>query len=464
MQRMPNVVLINCDDMGYGDLGCYGSEQNDTPFIDQLAKEGVLMTSCYAASPVCSPSRASLMTGSYPARCGINRVLFPRDPLGLNPNEYTIANMFQDHGYKSMIVGKWHCGDQKEFLPMEYGFDGYYGLPYSNDMGRQVGRENGTTYPPLPLIDGDEVIQEQPDQRALTERYVEQCVRFVRKNKDNPFFLYFAHMHVHLPLYANARFEEESRNGDFGACMAEVDWACHAVVEELKKQGIYEDTLIIFTSDNGSRAADGASNGTLRGTKLYTWEGGLRVPCIFHWKGRLSENMKIDHMCSHLDFLPLLAHIIGAKLPEELEIDGMDIYDTIFHNKPVRQEFAYYGCCMRTESHSYLCALRKGDWKMHNQMVYWKKVGGFAYQPKTELYNLKTDIGETRNVYDEYPEIVAEFQTLFAEYRERLGDANQGGMGRESRLCGRVAHPVTLTTYHENHPYITALYDKEDQG
>lgn len=464
MRKKPNIVFINCDDMGYGDLGCYGSTVNDTPFLDSLAQEGVKLTSCYAASPVCSPSRASLMTGSYPSRCGINRVLFPADPLGLSQDQYTLGHLFRQEGYRSMIVGKWHCGDQQEFLPTEYGFDEFYGLPYSNDMGRQVGRENGDTYPPLPLLDGKEVIQEQPDQRALTERYVEQCNRFIRANKEVPFFLYLAHMHVHLPLYANNRFEQESRNGDFGACMAEVDWACHAVVEELKRQGIYEDTCIIFTSDNGSRGQDGASNGALRGAKFFTWEGGIRVPCIFHWKNRIKENQVIDHMCSHIDFLPLFAHIIGANLPDELEIDGVDIYDTIMDNQQVRDEFAYYGSCMRTEQTGYLCAIRKGEWKMHYQRSYWPETGGFFYEPKKELYHLAVDIGESNNVYDQYPEIVAQFEELCKDYKERLGDQSSNVMGSQSRLCARVEHPVTLTKYKESHPYIVALYDKEDQG
>ncbi|NLY37572.1 MAG: sulfatase-like hydrolase/transferase, partial [Tissierellia bacterium] len=199
----PNIVLINCDDLGYGDLGCYGSKKNDTLAIDKLAKEGMKFTDFYAASPVCSPSRGALMTGCYPPRIGFGAfngewVLFPGDDVGLNPDEKSLASILKDAGYSTMHVGKWHCGDQPEFLPTRHGFDDYYGLPYSNDMAPMEARP---TMPPLPLISGEEVIQEQPDQCSLTERYVEKSLEFIKKNKDKPFFLYFAHMHVHLPLY-----------------------------------------------------------------------------------------------------------------------------------------------------------------------------------------------------------------------------------------------------------------------
>lgn len=285
----PNIILINCDDLGYGDLGCYGSKVNKSPNIDLLAKEGMMFTDFYSASPVCSPSRGALMTGCYPIRIGFesfegDQVLFPGHPVGLNRSEFTIPQMLKEVGYTSMIIGKWHCGDQEEFLPLQYGFDRYYGLPYSNDMGRQrrkqgIQEELDKRYPPLPLIYNDKVIQEQPDQRSLIERYVEHANMFIRENKGKSFFLYFAPLQVHLPLYAPLRFVDESQNGDFGACVAAVDWALAAMVQELKYQGIYENTLLIFTSDNGSRGDHGASNAPLRGRKGFTYEGGMRVPC-----------------------------------------------------------------------------------------------------------------------------------------------------------------------------------------
>lgn len=217
----PNIVLINCDDLGYGDLGCYGSPVHRTPVLDRMAEEGIRYTDFYMAAPLCSPSRGAMLTGCYPKRIGFGtfegrQVLFPGQGVGLNPKEHTMAKALKEQGYSTMLVGKWHCGDQPEFLPSNHGFDHYYGLPYSNDMGRQTGRED---YPPLPLMLDDDVLQEQPDQASLTERYIEQSVRFIRQNKDTPFFLYLAHMHVHLPLYVPDRFLKQSRNGAYGAAV-----------------------------------------------------------------------------------------------------------------------------------------------------------------------------------------------------------------------------------------------------
>ena len=299
----PNIILINCDDLGYGDLGCYGSKLNDTPNIDKLSEEGIKFTNFYMASPVCSPSRAAMLTGCYPPRISFgsfddNRnVLFPGSPTGLNPNEITIANQVKSAGYNTKIIGKWHCGDQKEFLPTNYGFDSYYGIPYSNDMGRAVipedmipggsfgpideeTRSRREKFPPLPLISDNEVIQEQPDQAGITERYVEESIKFIRKNKKQPFFLYLAHMYVHLPLYAPERFINNSRNGRYGAAVSGIDWSTAMILDELKKLDLDENTLIIFTSDNGSNTRNNGSNAPLRGKKQETYEGGQRVPMI----------------------------------------------------------------------------------------------------------------------------------------------------------------------------------------
>ena len=232
--QRPNIILINCDDLGYGDLGCYGSTINSTPALDRMAREGMRFTDFYMASPVCSPSRGAMMTGCYPPRIGFGAfegrlVLFPGHAVGLNPEEITVARLLSDAGYATKLVGKWHCGDQPEFLPTRHGFDSYYGIPYSNDMGRQ--REDDT-WPPLPLVRDEDVIQQQPDQAALTERYVEESVRFIRDNRDRPFFLYLAHMHVHLPIYPSARFMRESRNGRYGGAVACVDWATDVLLHE----------------------------------------------------------------------------------------------------------------------------------------------------------------------------------------------------------------------------------------
>ena len=475
----PNIILVNFDDLGYGDLGCYGSKVNRTPFIDKLASEGIIFTDFYAASPVCSPSRAALMTGCYPKRIGFSSfdgksVLFPGAAIGLNPEETTIAQLLKNAGYSTMIIGKWHCGDQPEFLPLNYGFDHYYGLPYSNDMGRQKRKENMSEeelaqydkiYPPLPLISDNDVIQEQPDQRGLIERYVEQAVKFIRNNAKNPFFLYFAPMQVHLPLYAPERFVRESINGDFGACVECVDWAIGVMINELKKLGNYENTIIIITSDNGSLAANGASNGKLRGRKATTWEGGMRVPCIFHWKQLIKKYAVCSEIACNIDFLPTFANIVGIELQQDRIIDGIDLMPVIVNtqpeeikleiqragisiNGPKRDSILYY-------SRDNLEAVRVGEWKLHFRK---------GNQEIKELYNLKEDIGETNNVYNNYPEIVHKLNLFAQKCREDLGDSAVNIVGKNTRLPGRVKNPKMLTEYDPDHPYIIALYDKMEVG
>ena len=468
--RQPNVILINCDDLGYGDLGCYGSPVNQTPAIDRLAAGGIRFTSFYAASPVCSPSRAGLMTGSYPPRVSINRVLFPGEPYGLDPGEYTLPKMFHDQGYQTMLIGKWHCGDQPASLPGPCGFDHYYGLPYSNDMGMQAGKTDFVRFPPLPLLLDQTVLEEQPDQTSLTERYVEQAVRFLRLNQalDRAFFLCLAHMHVHLPLYAAARFVRESANGDYGACVASVDWALAVLVDELKSLGLYDDTIIIFTSDNGSRGGtgqdyydpnlpvDGPSNAPLRGSKHTTFEGGQRIPMIFSWPANLTGGRICADIGSQIDLLPTLCHLIGGELPAGLAIDGLDQSDLFLGHGPSRRHtFIYFSSGEIGPAGSPLEAVRMGAWKLHR---YRKGV------PVFELYNLETDLSETTNVYDQHPEIIAAMNEWTHAAALDLGDTNTHQAGRQVRPCLVAADPQTLTQYDENHPYIIALYDKADAG
>ncbi len=461
MLNKPNIVLINCDDLGYGDLGCYGSRVNKTPNIDMLASEGMLFTDFYSASPVCSPSRGALMTGCYPKRIGFESfngqaVLMPGHPLGLNRSELTIPGMLKEEGYTSMIVGKWHCGDQEEFLPLKYGFDSYYGLPYSNDMGRQkrrwgVQEDLDKRYPPLPLISNDEVIQEQPDQAPLIERYVEHATMFIRKNTKKPFFLYFAPLQVHLPLYAPQRFVDESDNGDFGACVAAVDWALGVLIQELKMHELYEDTLIIFTSDNGSRADHGASNDPLRGTKGFTYEGGMRVPCIMSWKSQIKSGQKCCAITSNIDFLATFASLCNRTLPSDRIIDSVDMTPLLFENtgkEHKRDSMVYY-------SRENLEAVRVGQWKLH-----------FRKRNDTinELYNLENDIGEKNNVYSLYPDIVNKLKGYARQYAEELGDKANNIEGKKVREIGRIENPKMLTSYNANYPYMVALYDKKDDG
>ena len=461
----PNIILINCDDLGYGDLACYGSKLNKTPHLDQMAAEGTRFTDYHVMSPICSASRASLLTGCYPQRVGIPGVLFPADPIGLHPDEITVADVLKGQGYRTKIIGKWHCGDQPQFLPTNHGFDEYYGLPYSNDMGIQGKPENFPSRVPLPLMHNAEVLQQQPDQRGLTERYMEQSIRFIRDNaqsaKDNPaqrspFFLYLAHMYVHVPLFVPRRFLRESDNGGYGGAVQCIDWVAGVIFHELKQLGIDHHTMVIFTSDNGSRArGEGGSNAPLRGTKFTTWEGGQRVPFIVRWPGKVPANRVCHELITAMDLLPTLARFAHATEPKDRTIDGKDITPLLLGQPDAaspHDQFYYY----RLEN---LEAVRQGNWKLHFAKG---KAFGPAEEIGLELYDLQNDIAEQHNVIDDHPDIVQQLQALADLARNDLGDAltNHPGTGR--RQPGRVENPQPLTTYDPEHPYIVAAYDTPD--
>ena len=467
MASKPNVIIIFADDLGYGDLGCYGSKINQTPTLDKMADEGKKFSNFYVSSPVCSPSRASLMTGCYPQRISFGtfdglRVLFPGQGIGLSNEEKTVAKTFKESGYSTKIIGKWHCGDQEEFLPTNHGFDSYFGIPYSNDMGRQVKIKdyipNDSSLhkitewdrPPLPLVRDKEVIQEQPDQRSIAERYTEDAVKFMRENKETPFFLYLAHMQVHLPLYAAEKFVKESKNGDYGACVASIDWSTKVIFDELKELGIDENTIVIFTSDNGSRLQNqGGSNGNLRGGKGQTWDGGQRVPCIIRWPGKINEGQQTDALSTTMDFLPSITKLIGGNLPLK-KIDGIEMSDLFFSNEnsSKRDSFLYY-------NEDELEAIRYKNWKLH-----------FKKEDKliNELYDLDNDISEKVNLYSSHKEIVSKLSILADEFRKSLGDKYLDIKGEEVRPANRIDNPKPLTEYDENHPYMYAEYDKGERG
>jgi arylsulfatase A len=452
----PNIILINCDDLGYGDLGCYGSECNDTPHLDRLAEEGVRFTDFYMASPVCSASRAAMLTGCYSQRIGFGncQVLFPGQAQGLNPKEATIARQLKEVGYETKIIGKWHCGDQPEFLPTNHGFDEYFGIPYSNDMGRQA--TNNFSWPPLPLLRNGEVIQQQPDQRGITERYVDESLQFMRRDRETPFFLYLAHMYVHVPLFIPQQFLSASRNGAYGGAVACIDWAMGMIEAELVRLGIKEETLVIFTSDNGSRAQDeGGSNAPLRGTKAQTWEGGQRVPCMMRWPGTIAAGSTCEGIASSIDLFATLCELAGAPLPADTRLDSISLVDTILEGKPTARDlFAYY-------KNATLEAVRKGDWKLHFCKTGWAPGSG-EEKVLFELYNLRDDIGEERNVYDARPDVVAELEEVAEMFRTALGDARLGRVGSEVREVGLCKDPKPLTEYDESHPYMIAYYDLAD--
>ena len=457
VSQKPNVILINCDDLGYGDLGCYGSTVNKTPALDSLAASGLKLNDFYMGSPVCSPSRSAMMSASYPPRVGMGNpngriVLFPGDAQGLNTDELTMPRVFKDGGYSTKMIGKWHCGDQPEFLPTRHGFDEYFGLPYSNDMGRRTNRPDS---PPLPLLLNDEVIQEQPDQRGLTERYADEAVRFIRKDHKNPFFLYFAHMYVHVPLFVPVRFMKQSDNGAYGGAVECIDWTMSVIIDELKKKGVFDNTIIVFTSDNGSRArGEGGSNKPLRGTKGSTWEGGIRVPCIIHWPEKIKAKGESHEIISAIDLLPTLSTMISIDFKPEKKTDGVDVSEHLLgkRNKSCRESFFYY-------RQDQLCAVRKGDWKLH---VYRPGTDDNQSRKVAELYNLIADAGEEKNIYDKNPDVVKDLEGELAACREDLGDSVEGITGIGVRPCGQVDNPKPLTEYREDHPYMVAMYDLAD--
>jgi len=461
----PNVVLINCDDLGYGDLGCYGSDRNRTTHLDRLAGEGLRFTSFYTPSPVCSPARAALLTGCYPPRIGFGSfkglpVLFPGMAMGLPPSEISLARVLSDAGYATQAVGKWHCGDQPEFLPTNHGFDHYLGLPYSNDMGRQAGKPDFMPeMPPLPLIVDGEVVEQQPDQSSLTDRYVAACVDFIRTNAERPFFLYLAHMYVHLPIYVHERFAAQSSNGAYGAAVESIDWATGVIMAELRAQGLDANTIVIFTSDNGSLGDNpppwgskeplGGSNGPLRGVKGDTWEGGQRVPGIVRWPAQIEAGRVCDEIVTAMDLFTTLSAVCGGQVPTDRIIDGRDIQELWYADAPSPHEAFFYYWMNDLE------AVRSGRFKLH----FSKK-----REPLRALFDLDADIAEARNVIDEHPEVVRRLEQLAEQARTTLGDRRLDRRGSEVRPIGRVDNPEPLTRFDPDQAYVIAEYDLPDRG
>ena len=448
----PNFVVVFIDDMGYGDAGCYGATGYVTPNIDKLAAEGMRFTNFYSAQPVCSASRAGLMTGCYPNRIGISGALFPHDTIGINSNETTIAEMLKPRGYTTAVFGKWHLGHHKQFLPLQNGFDEYTGLPYSNDMWRfkpdSSRREN---YPDLPLIEGNEAIEyitTFEGQDKLTTLYTEKAVDFINRNAKNPFFLYIPHSMGHVPLGVSDKFRGKSLQGLYGDVMEEVDWSVGEIEKALEANGIAENTVIIFTTDNGpwlNFGNHGGSAGGLREGKTTSWEGGQRVPFIVKWPGHIPAGTICNQLGCAIDILPSFAKLSGAKLPD-LKIDGVDISELWmgnFNATPRDNILFYYG-------KNNLNAVRKGNWKLvlpHTWQSYDAKPGMDGHGgprirktvEKPELYNMMRDPGEQFNVIEYFPGIAEEIMPLVEEARKELGDLNVGlESGSGSREIGKL--------------------------
>jgi len=429
----PNFVVINIDDLGYADIGPYGSTLNRTPHLDRMAKEGRKLT-CFYGAPVCSPSRAALMTGCYPKRVlPIPHVFFPGGKAGLAPAEVTVAEALKAAGYATGIVGKWHLGDQPEFLPTRQGFDFWFGLPYSNDMGpaedgakSNFGRpipRNRDGQPPLPLMRGETVVQRvvAKDQEALVARYTDEAVGFIKAHRERPFFLYLAHTAVHWPLYPGEKFRGKSKNGLFGDWVEEMDWSVGEVLETLRAQGLAEKTLVIFTSDNGG--TDLSVNKPLRGHKGTTWEGGMRGPSIAWWPGKIPAGTESDAICGMFDVLPTCAALSGGKVPADRKLDGKNLWPILSGEAGAaapHESFLYFKGLV-------LEAVREGKWKLH--------------LAKGQLFDLAADPGEATNVAAANPDTVAKLRAL-ADATD--GDLGRSGIGPGVRALGKVENAQPL--------------------
>jgi len=447
-QQPPNIVVIFMDDMGYADIGPFGAKAYPTPHLDRMAKEGRKFTDFYVTQAVCSASRAGLLTGCYNVRVGILGALGPKATHGINASEVTLAEICKQKGYATACYGKWHLGHHKKFLPMQHGFDDYFGLPYSNDMWPY---HPGVLHLPmeqrlkkwthLPLIDGNSVINPKvtgKDQEQLTTQYTERAVQFIEKNKNNPFFVYLPHSMVHVPLYVSEKFKGKSKAGLFGDVMMEVDWSVGQILDTLRRHKLDKNTLVIFTSDNGPWLSYGDHAGSaapLREGKGTMFDGGCRESTLMWWPGTIPAGSVCKTPAMTIDILPTVAKLIGAKLPKH-KIDGKSIVKLIkgtSNESPQEAYYFYYG--------KQLQAIRMGKWKLHFPHGYRTmagKPGGKGGIPTKysqakiglALFNLDKDIGETTDVKKKYPEVVAKMKKLGEAMRTELGDNRREGGGQ----------------------------------
>ena len=445
-ERPTNFIIIYLDDVGYGDIATTGAVGYKTPNIDKMAAEGMFFTHYYAPQAVCSASRAGLLTGCYPNRVGFRGALDHTAKTGINPEEETIAEVLKKKGYATAAFGKWHLGHHEEFLPLNNGFDEYFGIPYSNDMwpNHPVSKNY---YPPLPLIEGNEVVAENPDQSRFTTEFTERAIRFIQKNRKSPFFVYLAHPMAHVPLFVSDKFKGKSEQGLYGDVMMEIDWSVGRIIQTLQELNLEENTLLIFTSDNGPWLNYGnhaGSSGGLREGKGTTFEGGQRVPCLMMWKGVISPGTVNNNLIAGMDILPTIAGIAGAPLPGK-KIDGVNILPLMKGEQvePPRKSFYYY------YRNNNLEAVQDGRWKLvfpHRGRTYLGFEPGKDGQPgganensevEAGLYDLRRDPGEQYNILEFNPEIVEKLQKIAREAREDLGDDLTENPGKNRRQPGR---------------------------
>jgi arylsulfatase A-like enzyme len=444
-QRPPNFIIIFADDLGYADIGSFGATGYKTPNLDRMAAEGMRFTNFYVAQAVCSASRAALLTGCYPNRIGILGALNHQAQHGINANEMTIAEVLKTQGYATAIFGKWHLGHHPQFLPPRHGFDEYLGLPYSNDMWPNHPTA-GKFYPELPLIEGEKVNQLMPDQTQLTTWYTERAVKFIEKSKDQPFLVYLPHAMPHVPLYVSDKYKGKTEHGIFGDVIEEVDWSVGQILMTLERLQLDRNTLVIFTSDNGPWLSYGNHAGSakpLREGKGTSFDGGVRVPFIARWPGKIPAGSVNQAPAMTIDLLPTIAKLAGAKISKDRMIDGRDIWQLLSGKRaaqsPHEALYFYWG----RELH----ALRSGKWKLHlpHSYQHLEEAGGGGSPGRyvrreigLSLFDLELDMGETTNVAGQHPEVVKRLMTLAERAREDLGDSLTNREGKNVRLAGKL--------------------------
>lgn len=440
----PNIILIYADDMGYGDLGCYGNSIHRTPYLDQLAREGARFTDFYVAQAVCSASRAALLTGCYPNRIGILGALGPKAEHGISDQETTIAQLLKTKGYRTAIYGKWHLGHHPQFLPTRHGFDEYYGLPYSNDMWPRHPTA-AKNYPDLPLIEGEKAIAFNPDQTRLTTDLTGKTVDFINRHQKDPFFIYLAHPMPHVPLHVSKERAGKSKGGLYGDVIEEIDWSVGQILATLQQTSLADKTLVIFTSDNGpwlSYGNHGGSSGGLREGKGTTFEGGQREPFIVRWPGVIPAGLICREPCMTIDILPTLAQITGAKLPEQ-KIDGLSILSLLTkpESKSPHEVLYYYW-------NKELQAVRSGPWKLHLPHSYSSLKAAHGkdgtpgtYEQRTiplSLFHLVNDPEEKTNLVEKEPALVSSLMKHVEQARQDLGDSLTRQNGSGLRVPGKL--------------------------
>ncbi|WP_289030524.1 sulfatase [uncultured Algoriphagus sp.] len=407
-ESYPNIVFIFTDDLGYGDLGCFGATDIQTPNIDRIASEGIKFTSFLSASPVCSPSRAGLLTGRMPQRMGINAVFFPESLTGMAPEEITFAEILKEKGYQTAAVGKWHLGHMEKYLPLNQGFDSYYGIPYSNDMASVV------------YLKDNEIDSISVNQRFTTKTYTQKSLEFIDQAAGKTFLLYLAHNMPHVPIYASPEFEGSSDRGLYGDVIQEIDWSVGEILKKLEEKDLLENTMIVFSSDNGPWLVmedHGGSAGPLREGKQYTFEGGVRVPTVAMWKGKIDPGQVYEDLATQMDWFPTFCKLVGAEIPQDRAIDGKDLSAVLFENG-MREgdEFIYY---MLSDPRGF----RQGDWKIKRPFEGYVGSRGMkaVAAHDTLLFNLKTDPGETTNLAKENPEKLAQMMRAMDLAVKQLG-------------------------------------------